>query len=52
MEKVKYDYFVVVKKIYLSIFFVLLYMKNNEANKYKYVSLSKKVFSRLCPKYY
>lgn len=52
MEKVKYDYFVVVKKsTYLS-FFVLLYMKNNETNKYKYVSLSKKVFSGLCPKHY
>lgn len=51
MEKVKYDYFVVVKilPIYL---FVLLYMKNNETNKYKYVSLSKKVFSGLCPKHY
>ena len=40
------------KKFYLSIFFVLLYMKNNETNKYKYVSLSKKVFSGLCPKHY
>jgi len=27
-------------------------MKNNETNKYKYVTLSKKVFSRLCPEHH
>lgn len=52
MEKVKYGYFVVVKKsTYLS-FLYFCASKNNETNKYKYVSLSKKVFFGLCPKHY